>query len=105
MNNDVDLLYIKKRIKDKAEFVVISEATFAPRLLMRLCGLEVSVAIRREEIEDLKYQTNIDIVSHLQDTIINEFISNSEFLKKFIQMENRERNLNQLLNEEPDMGL
>lgn len=101
----MDLLHIKKRIKDKSEFIIQGENTFAPRLSMRLAGLEVSLAIKREEIQDLKFQNSIDVQEHLQDILINEFIANNKYLTKFIQLENRERNLNQLLNEEPNLGL
>lgn len=101
----MDLLHIKKRIKDKSEFIIQGENTFTPRLSMRLAGLEVSLAIKREEIQDFKTQTSLDAFDYLQEMLINEFIANNKFLTKFIQLENRERNLNQLLNEEPNLGL
>jgi len=101
----MDLFHIKKRIKSRAVFVATMTDTFTPKLSMRLAGVEISTPLRLQEIQDLKYQTGIDIEDHLQEILINEFIANNKFLNKFIQLENRERNLNQLLNEEPDLGL
>lgn len=101
----MDLFHIKKRIKSRAIFVAKMTHTFTPKLSMILAGVEISTPLRLQEIQDLKYQTSIDIEDHLQEILINEFIANNKFLTKFIQLENRERNLNQLLNEEPDLGL
>lgn len=99
----MDLFHIKKRIKSRAIFVAKMTHTFTPKLSMILAGVEISTPLRLQEIQDLKYQTSIE--DHLQEILINEFIANNKFLTKFIQLENRERNLNQLLNEEPDLGL
>lgn len=101
----MDLLYIKKRIKSRAEFRATMTDTFTPKLSMRIAGLEISTPLRAEEVQDLKAQTGLDVQEHLQDILINEFIANNNFLTKFIQLENRERNLNQLLNETPNLGL
>lgn len=101
----MDLFHIKKRIKSRAIFVATMTHTFTPKLSMILAGVEISTPLRMQEIQDLKFQTSIDVEEHLQDILINEFIANNKFLTKFIQLENRERNLNQLLNEEPDLGL
>jgi len=100
----MDLLYIKKRILEKSEFRVISEHTFTPRLTMRIYGMSTSCALKREEIEDLKFH-GLGVESHLRDLLINEFISNNKYLTKFLQIENREKNLNQLLDEDTTLGL
>jgi hypothetical protein len=79
--------------------------TLSPKLSMILAGVEITTPLRIEEIQDLTHQTSMNIEEHLKDILINEFIANNKYLTKFIQLENRERNLNQLLNEETDMGL
>jgi len=91
-----DLLYIKKRILDKSEFRYATEATFAPRLFMKCYNFEVSTAIRLSEVEDLK-SNGSDIEFHIKEILVNEFIANTEFLNKFIKLENREKNLNELI--------
>lgn len=101
----MDLHHIRKRILEKAEFRVINENTFAPRLMMRVHGMSIEVALKREEIQDLSAQTGLEVAGYLRDILLAEFIGNNMYLTRFLQIENRERNLNQLLDEDTTLGL
>jgi hypothetical protein len=89
----MDLHHIRKRILEKAEFLLIGEHTFTPRLEMRVHDVSIKVALKRDEIQDLSHQT--EIAGYLKDLLLAEFIGNNQYLTRFIQIENRERNLNQ----------
>lgn len=101
----MDLHHIRKRILEKAEFRVINEHTFAPRLEMRVQGMPIEVALKRDEIQDLSAQTGLEVAGYLRDMLLAEFIANNNYLMRFLQLENREKNLNQLLNEDSNLGL
>ena len=101
----MELHHIRKRILERAEFMVIGEQSFAPRLMMRVHGMSIEVALKRDEIQDLSAQTGLEVAGYLRDILLAEFIGNNKYLTTFIQLENREKNLKKLFDEETTLGL
>lgn len=89
----MDLFYIKKRILDNSKFTYIVDDNYQAKIIMECYGIEISCKISAESLCDINIGYG-DVESIIREQLLCEFIKHN--LNKFIQLENRERNLNTL---------